>query len=764
MTDVLDPGPCAQALRRDFVAAATADDAVRARVMARLPLAEAGEDTDFNHVVSVLRRLLDFPVGLVTLLSGDSQILAAGYGLDLARMARRHAICNAVLASRQAVAIEDLSRDARFSDNPFVHGPMGLRAYAGAPILAEDGVPIGALCVLDTQPRRIPPDTIETLEVLAEWVTVCVRQRLTNADLRHALARVSEHGRRLRQQGRELLDQKIIFDAACELAQLGAFSVDMDTGETEFSRSIYGLYDLPANQPPAIEPLLACVSEEVREELLQAARRVVASEDRLNRTLKIQTRAGKFRWMKVNLQRLESMPEGRHVVGVVQDVTEHRKALRRAEYLAIRDPLTRLYNRAYLDQCGPDWLSKVQGSGGRAVALMDLDDFKSINDVYGHAVGDACLRLVARRLQRTLGRSAVLARPGGDEFVMLIGLDDEDRLARALDRVVAAFKAPVEVHGHSFEITPSIGVANVPANGAVASLQGLVQNADLAMYEAKRDGGNRWVRFQEGFKTSAVQRDDRLRDVRLALREDRMVLHYQPKFDVRTGHLRGMEALLRMVTADGYLKTPEGFLSALHDRETSRRIAHLVLNVALDQAAAWRDAGLQFGHVAINLAESQFDTPGLFETVMDGLATRRLDPSSLQVEMTETILVSRRRPEIQATLAALRQAGIRVALDDFGTGNSSLVHLRDLEFDIVKIDRSFVRGLSDSLENQSIVRALVSLSRDLGKETVAEGIETDDDFAAVRKKGCDVAQGFLLARPMPAAQMVTVLSGLRGAM
>ena len=496
---------------------------------------------------------------------------------------------------------------------------------------------------------------------------------------------------------------------------------------------------------------------------MRAARKVVTSTEKFNKTLKIQTRSGTFKWMKVSLQRLGSLPEGRHVVGVVQDVTEHRKALRRAEYLAIRDPLTRLFNRAYLDECGPGWLAEASRFEGRAVALMDLDDFKSINDVYGHAVGDACLRLVARRLQRTLGRRAILARPGGDEFVMLIALEDADALAEALNRVVATFEIPVDVQGHSFEIKPSIGVAKVDAKGVPGErLQDLVQKADLAMYEAKRDGGNRWVEFQQGFKASAVLRDDRLRDVRQALREDRLRLHYQPKFDIRTGELRGLEALLRLVTTAGQILAPSAFVAALHDRETSRRIGRFVLDEALDQAAAWRDGGLRFGHVAINLSESQFDTPGLLDDVIDGLARRGLDEHHLQVEMTETILVSRRRPEIQSTLAAFRERGIRVALDDFGTGNSSLVHLRDLQFDIVKIDRSFVRGLEKSVENQSIVRALVSLSRDLGKETVAEGIETEAEFSAVRNKGCDVAQGFLLSRPLAATQIKSVLSSLKG--
>jgi len=422
-------------------------------------------------------------------------------------------------------------------------------------------------------------------------------------------------------------------------------------------------------------------------------------------------------------------------------------------FLATHDALTGLPNRTLiLDRVERMLVRSRRDSEPMAVLLVDLDNFKSVNDTSGHDAGDEILRAVALRLDATMRVGDTLGRLAGDEFVIVaeeLSTASAELIAqRLLETLGEPFELAVE-HGARFNVTASIGIAICERGSAdQTSAEELVRDASIAMYRAKWDGKDRCVVFESSMQHAVQSRIQLEMDLRDALPNDEFFLVYQPTFDLDDLTPIGVEALLRWRHPTRGIVQPDDFIPALEETGLITKVGRWVLQDACRQGAEWREAGHAIG-VAVNVSGRQFDTDELITDVADALADSGLHAHALTLEITETTLMQ----DVEETarrLTAIRDLGVRVAIDDFGTGYSSLAHLQRFPVDALKIDRSFVHRLLGNPESETLMRTLVQLGSALSIETLAEGIEQEQQLSFLRDEHCDSGQGFLLARPMSA--------------
>ncbi len=435
------------------------------------------------------------------------------------------------------------------------------------------------------------------------------------------------------------------------------------------------------------------------------------------------------------------------------DITERKRAQTRIAYMAHHDALTALPNRVLLRMRLEDMLGRVGRDGGQfAVLCIDLDNFKIVNDTLGHPLGDLLLQHVARRIRAALRDQDTVARLGGDEFAVLqSGAGTVEAVTAFAERLITMIAEPYELDGHTVAIGASIGIALAPGDGDDPDR--LLKQADMALYRAKADGKGAF-RFFEPEMDARVQARHRLEvDLRTALHDGALEVHYQPLIDLESGETCGFEALLRWPHPVRGMIPPGEFIPVAEETGLIGAIGAFVLHQACADATAWPGDT----KVAVNLSPLQFRTGNLLHTVMGALSAAGLAPPRLELEITETLLLER-SDHVLATLHALRALGVRIAMDDFGTGYSSLSYLRSFPFDKIKIDRSFVHDLCANTESQAIVRAVISLGASLGITITAEGVESERDADKLRAEGCTQAQGFFYSVPRPQRE---ILSDLR---
>jgi len=422
------------------------------------------------------------------------------------------------------------------------------------------------------------------------------------------------------------------------------------------------------------------------------------------------------------------------------------------QQLAFRDVLTGLPNRLLFDERLQHTIHRLQtlpAPGDQpqlAVLFIDLDGFKPVNDSLGHGAGDTVLREAARRLEAVTRSSDTLARLGGDEFVLLLApLDDRAAATVLAERLIEALRRPFVLEGQAVALGCSIGIAQYPEHGAGARL---LACADAAMYAAKRNGGGGWAMYQAGMGGDPGEQVALQQALRLALERAEFSLHYQPKVHAASGAVQGLEALLRWRHPERGMVSPAVFIPVAERCGLIGRIGQWVIDEACAQLARWRDQGWH-GQVAVNLSPHQLRQPELAARVQDALARHALSASQLVLEVTETAMMDNLQADGQV-LARLSALGVTIAIDDFGTGYSSLAYLRRLPARELKIDRSFVQDVDTDDDARAVMQAVVGLAHALRMQVVAEGVETIGQRRLLTAMGCDLLQGYLLARPMPA--------------
>jgi diguanylate cyclase (GGDEF)-like protein/PAS domain S-box-containing protein len=518
---------------------------------------------------------------------------------------------------------------------------------------------------------------------------------------------------------------------------------------------------LPEEWTGASKLWLEMLHPDDRERAIEEVDRGIESGEPYSVEYRMVARDGRVKWFQdtaLMLRDADGNPAYTH--GVMLDITERREAEERLTYLAYHDSLTGMPNRAMFDELLELSLARARrGDRGVAVLALDVDNFKLVNDSLGHEVGDHLIVQIAARLQDATRDTDLVARPGGDEFLMLLA--DLDQVSPVIDengaaisaqavahRVLEAFEAPFEVDGTELYVTASIGISVYPLDAADAT--SLLRNSDSAVYLAKETGPGGYVlnHLENDGALSKLSLSTRLRK---AVEQEDWALHYQPLINLFTGEMFGVEALIRWPDPAGGLVPPGDFIPLAEEMGLIEAIGAWVVEEICRQDALWRDEGLEL-EIGFNLSPRQLWQPDPVRRIADQIEGAGIDPQRITVEITESTAMH----DPDRTLGVLhgfKDHGLKLAIDDFGTGYSSLSRLRYMPVDVLKIDRTFVRDVNADRQSASMVSAIIALASNLQMEPLAEGIETEDEWRFLAARGCSSGQGFLFSKPVPAEEI-----------
>lgn len=458
---------------------------------------------------------------------------------------------------------------------------------------------------------------------------------------------------------------------------------------------------------------------------------------------------GRSHWFEV-IANMIADGSGRTVV-VARDITHQKLSEEKALWMAHHDALTGLPNRPLLQERLDSVLERADKEMVGALLLLDVDNFKIINDTMGHDAGDALLTTFAARLKAALAESDLIARTGGDEFAIILPVDSEDQVDAKVRRIFSQLRRPFNYEGRLLECSASVGASFIPRDGTTRAE--IFKAADIALYAAKAAGRAQIKVFEPAMMVEVERHQGMIAAARQALQMDSIEPYYQPKISLGTGQVNGFEALLRWRNADGEICAPRALGAAFEDPRIGHVLGQRMLEKVLDDVSAWIAADVPFGHVAINVAAVDFRSGAFAENLLSQLKAKGVPTSAIQIEVTETAFLGRGSEHVEEALELLSENGIRIALDDFGTGYASLSHLNQYPVDLLKIDRSFIDQIGSNADTAAICSAVINLGHCLGMEVVAEGIETRDQEAHLIGVGCDTGQGYLYSSALAAADV-----------
>jgi diguanylate cyclase (GGDEF)-like protein len=552
-----------------------------------------------------------------------------------------------------------------------------------------------------------------------------------------------------RQQEQSSKVRNLQFDTAINNMSQGLCFFDASHRLIVCNDRYIDMYDLPHGRVGPGTPLAEIVDmrfeagsfpEMTRDEYLKWRNKVAISHEPTDSIVEL----GNGKTFKI---RHRPMPDGGWVA-THEDITEQRRSELKIEYMAHHDALTDLANRVLLNERLEQALGqRIHREEMVAVHHLDLDQFKAVNDTFGHPAGDKLLKIVADRLRALVRETDTIARMGGDEFVVVQApIADPAEATSLAQRIIASMSEPFYLDGHQAVIGASVGIAVGPSDGLKPDR--LLRNADLALYRAKGDGRGTFRFFEAAMDLQMQTRRIMERDLRKALPAGEFELYYQPVVNLASGDISGFEALIRWNHPEQGLVSPAAFIPLAEETSFIVPMGEWVIRQACATAAQW-PGDLS---VAVNISAAQFRYPGLMQVIVGALATSGLQPTRLEIEITETVLLQNRETTL-AVLHQLRELGVRIAMDDFGTGYSSLTYLQCFPFDKIKIDRSFVKDITENAGSLNIVRAVAALAKGMGMTATAEGIETREQLDRITCEGCTEMQGFLFSRPLPASEI-----------
>jgi diguanylate cyclase (GGDEF)-like protein/PAS domain S-box-containing protein len=491
--------------------------------------------------------------------------------------------------------------------------------------------------------------------------------------------------------------------------------------------------------------------------LQEAFRKAVREGSLFSVDYRVRHSNGDFRWVHDQGRAIQNA-EGKvtHVDGVISDITERTREKERFKQLVSYDSLTSLPNRELF----VDRLDQAIGQARRkketgAVLALDLDHFKRINDTLGHTIGDQLIKAVSARLLKTLFDSDTVTRISGGTFIILLPrIIKAGHAENVANKLLMAFKSPFLIHQHELFTTCSIGIALFPNDGEASDI--LIKNADAAMHIAKERGKDRFQLYSSAIANNSFERLVLENSLRRALDRDEFRLYYQPQLDLRTGKSIGVEALIRWQHPDLGFIPPMEFIPIAEETGLIHSIGEWVLKTACEQKKIWDQQGFKYLRVSVNLSARQFHYANLVEMIDGVIKKTGIDPQDLDLELTESTIMEHLE-ETTETLRKLKDMGAHISIDDFGTGYSSLMYLKTFPIDTIKIDKSFVKDMTTDSDDQAITQAIISMAHSLKLDVVAEGVETKEQLELLKSQNCDIIQGYLFSRPIPADDIPPLL-------
>ena len=704
------------------------DEDNRLSALSEYGVSSGGMGVELQKIIDLASSLFQVPTVLVSLVERNRQIFAARAGLDSCETDRTVSFCAHALEQSEVLIVLDTVLDPRFFDNPLVTDGPKIRFYAGAPLISPSGFGLGTLCIIDTKPRNSFSENEQwNLRNLAAMVLDKMELRRLNIAGRTSQMRFA-------QIAATSPDAIICTDANGAISFWNRAAVDIFGYDPEevVGEPIQTVLPYPLRQRRAEDP----EQLEIEQGPHQWVGRTIEVKARRKDGSEFLTELSLSNWKDD-----ETISYG----AILRDITERRSKEDRLFRLAHLDSLTNLPNRMVLQN---RVVQTAKTGKPISVVALDLDGFKDVNDTLGHAVGDALLKQVAERLLGCVRSIDTVARIGGDAFALLLS-NREEAACVVADAAISALTIPFSLEGQMVHVGASAGIASWPSNSA--NLEEILSDADLALYLAKAEGKHCYRIFTPSLRQAALNRCAYEGELRRAFENEEFEVFYQPQVRLTDGAVVGAEALLRWRHPQHGLLSPGAFMPALEKGLLAAHVGDWVLQKACAQTTLWRQVASPQFRIGVNVFGAQFRAGDLAERVRTILAKEQLDPSALELEITENIIL-RHDEAMLGPLRALHEDGVGITFDDYGTGYASLSMLKRYPLTRLKIDRSFVQGICTSAEDASIVRAILHLGRGFGLAVIAEGVETEEQCARLRKKGCEEVQGFLFGRPLPAAE------------
>ena len=763
---------------------------VGAGAVGALSVLDSAPEPQFDRLVEDLALAFGAEHAELSIVTTERTWLKAAVTGAGASRVRGQTLCAHVTDTRSVLVVPDTALDDDFADHPATTGPLAMRFFAGAPVLSREGEVVGVLCAWDPSPLTPDDGQLRTLDRLAQLAAALLELRRCRLELEHDRVVLATTAAVLEMiaGGADLHDVlRTIALSIEEVSPAGLCSISLLDGAVlregaapslppDFRRAVEGAAIGPAagscgtaafTRAPVI---VADISLDERWDdwapaALRHGLRACWSVPIMGRDGEV-TGAFAIYHRQVREPARQDMEQLQRWVSLAELAIQRARAIAALHAAATRDPLTQLANRPDLLQGLQTRLSGLDDEGV-SVLFVDLDHFKAVNDTHGHHVGDEFLRMVAQRLSACVGPADVVARFGGDEFVVVTTArsDDVQRLGESL---LAALEQPMTALGQTVQVAASIGVASAQRGGLgphadagappLTATQ-LVGDADLAMYAAKSGGRGGITWFTPDLRERAQDRRQLQVDLARAVENGELVAAYQPKVEIRSGVVVGVEALLRWRSPTRGDVPPEVFIPVAEDSGLIVAVGELVLRESCAQLAAWRaaDPAWRDRDVWVNVSAHQLADPGFAPMVRRALSETGLPPSALGLEITESSVMDDERG-VAGVLEELRSLGVGIAIDDFGIGFSSMSRLKHVPVDVLKIDRAFVTDVADDTIDAQIVAGLLALAGSLGLRVVAEGVETRAQRDRLLELGCGWAQGFWWSRPLSAAQLTSLVA------
>jgi diguanylate cyclase (GGDEF)-like protein/PAS domain S-box-containing protein len=720
-------------------------EAARIEALSRYRVSHSEPLKALDELARLAAQICFAPIALLQISAGNRSLYRAKAGArsDLIGVSLEDPFYSWVILSRDVFVVPDASVDARFRSDPLVAAHPGIRFYAGVPLITPEGCALGALAVMDTEPRLLSSSQADALRTLAAAVVAQLELRRKSFEL--------EESKKL------LADNKERYELIVRGAGDGFWDWNLETNQIQFCprwKSLFGYGEDEIGTHPD-EWFKRIHPEDV--ESVQAAimSHLLGLSPHFQSEHRVRNHDGTYRWVLSRGLAVWGAGRSAHrMAGSVIDITDRKKSEEALLHEVLHDNLTGLPNRALFMDRLKRALERARHCRDSlfAVLFLDLDRFKFINDSFGHQVGDEVLLRVARKLETSLRPGDMVARLGGDEFAIVL-----DRLRHVGDAIAAAERIqrelapPLNLNGQEVFVSASIGIAISLSHDDLP--EDLLRNADTAMYRAKKQGRGRFQLFDEGVRESTTALLQLESDLRWGLVRNEFRVYYQPIISLDSWRIIGFEALLRWQHPELGFISPLKFIPVAEETGLIVEIGQWVLSEACRQLRAWQD---EFPSdppltVSVNLSGKQFSQPNLIEIIRRTIGESGLDPSSLKIEITESAIIEN-IDSAAAILKQLKELGIRISLDDFGTGYSSLSYLHRFPIDTLKIDRSFIARMKEP-KDAEIVRTIVALANTLGMDVIAEGVETREQIIQLTGLNCEYVQGYLLSQPIDSKAM-----------